>query len=288
MGNFDRIENVKKYIGLYDRGGSTLLRTYLEKELEKESIGLIPFVGKIPISLDGENIIDLANVNNCFFLGGAGTGKTRLTFTILTQLLLLNDPEKLKVVIVDTRVYPFLTTMSAISKAGNINRLVLDDKDFENCYAHVYNSLLLLLTRRRWLKEIGELEDDLVLIFDDLLYLLRYLKFKDATKYVNLYDLILLFVNESKELDIHIIMSAQHPQEIGSEITDNCDLVVLFRVPRLSDYEVFGYPRGTDVTYPNIMYKYTTWEKEVTVNPLIITEGQKDLLNVTIDLIETL
>ena len=281
MGNFDRIENVKKYIGLYDRGGSTLLRTYLEKELEKESIGLIPFVGKIPISLDGENIIDLANVNNCFFLGGAGTGKTRLTFTILTQLLLLNDPEKLKVVIVDTRVYPFLTTMSAISKAGNINQLVLDDKDFENCYAHVYNSLLLLLTRRRWLKEIGELEDD-------LLYLLRYLKFKDATKYVNLYDLILLFVNESKELDIHIIMSAQHPQEIGSEITDNCDLVVLFRVPRLSDYEVFGYPRGTDVTYPNIMYKYTTWEKEVTVNPLIITEGQKDLLNVTIDLIETL
>jgi hypothetical protein len=178
--------------------------------------------------------------------------------------------------------------MSAISKAGNINRLVLDDKDFETCYAHVYNSLLLLLTRRRWLKEIGELEDDLVLIFDDLLYLLRYLKFKDATKYVNLYDLILLFVNESKELDIHIIMSAQHPQEIGSEITDNCDLVVLFRVPRLSDYEVFGYPRGTDVTYPNIMYKYTTWEKEVTVNPLIITEVQKDLLNVTIDLIETL
>lgn len=288
MGNFDRIENVKKYIGLYDRGGSTLLRTYLEKELEKESRGLIPFAGKIPISLDGENIIDLANVNNCFFLGGAGTGKTRLTLTILTQLLLLNDPEKLKIVIVDTRVYPFLTTTSAISKAGNINRLILDDKDFETCYAHVYNSLLLLLTRRRWLKEIGELEDDLVLIFDDLLYLLRYLKVKDATKYVNLYDLIFLFVNESKELDIHIIMSAQHPQEIGSEITDNCDLVVLFRVPRLSDYEVFGYPRGTDVTYPNIMYKYTTWEKEVTVNPLIITEGQKDLLNVTIDLIETL
>lgn len=288
MGNFDRIENVKKYIGLYERGGSTLLRTYLEKELEKESIGLIPFAGKIPISLDGENIIDLANVNNCFFLGGAGTGKTRLTFTILTQLLLLNDPDKLKIVIVDTRVYPFLTTMSAISKAGNINRLILDDKDFETCYAHVYNSLLLLLTRRRWLKEIGELEDDLVLIFDDLLYLLRYLKVKDATKYVNLYDLIFLFVNESKELDIHIIMSAQHPQELGSEITDNCDLVVLFRVPRLSDYEVFGYPRGTDVTYPNIMYKYTTWEKAVTVNPLIITEGQKDLLNVTIDLIETL
>lgn len=288
MGNFDRIENVKKYIGLYERGGSTLLRTYLEKELEKESRGLIPFTGKIPISLDGENIIDLANVNNCFFLGGAGTGKTRLTLTILTQLLLLNDPDKLKIVIVDTRVYPFLTTMSAISKAGNINRLILDDKDFETCYAHVYNSLLLLLTRRRWLKEIGELEDDLVLIFDDLLYLLRYLKVKDATKYVNLYDLIFLFVNESKELDIHIIMSAQHPQEIGSEITDNCDLVVLFRVPRLSDYEVFGYPGGTDVTYPNIMYKYTTWEKEVTVNPLIITEGQKDLLNVTIDLIETL
>ena len=36
MLEFNRLENVKKYIGLYERGGSTLLRTYLEKELEKE------------------------------------------------------------------------------------------------------------------------------------------------------------------------------------------------------------------------------------------------------------
>lgn len=284
---FNRIENVKNYIGIYDRGDSTLLRTYLEKELAKEELGLIPFAGNFPITLDGEVILDLANVNNGFLLGGAGRGKTAMVYSILTQLILMNDKTELEIVIVDAKDFGRpLTKMKAFEKSENVNRLIFDEYKWEESYATIYEELRKELRLRYEKLAKGIKLVDKVLIFDDFLFMLRVLKIRDEDggKYINLMGLIYMLVSEAKNLNLHILMLAQHPQEISIEIIKNCDLTVLLQVPRRSDYEVLGYPKGTDLDYPNVLYKHESWESPKLGVQMYVSSHQNRLLRTTLEL----
>lgn len=283
---FNRVGNVKKYLNIYDRGGSTLLRTYLEKELAKEELGLIPFAGKFPITLDGEVILDLANVNNGFLLGGAGRGKTAMVYSILTQLILMNDKNELEIVIVDAKDYGSpLTTMKAFEKAENVNRIIFDEYKWEESYNSLYQELSKELKLRNEMLDKGYKLVDKALIFDDLLFMLRVIKISDAgDKYINMVGLIYMLVSEAESLKLHILMLAQHPQEISIEIIKNCDLTVLFSVPRMSDYVVLGYPVGTDVEYQTVLYKHESWGSAKLGNQMYVASHPKTLIRTTLEL----
>lgn len=285
MLEFNRLENVKNYIGIYDRGGSTLLRTYLEKELAKEEAGLTPFAGKLPITLDGEFIIDLANVNNCFLIGGAGRGKTAMVYSILTQLILLNDSNDLDILIVDAKDFGrTLTTMKAFEKAENVNRLIFDEYNLEDCYTNIYEELRKELKLRYEMLAIGLKLVDKVLIFDDLLFMLRVIQTMDTDSYINFMDLVYMLASEAESLNLHILMLAQHPQEISIEIIKNCDLTILLSVPRISDYVVLGYPEGTNVEYQNVLYKHASWESTKFGNQMYVASHPNSLLRTTLEL----
>lgn len=283
---FNRVENVKRYINIYDRGASNLLGTYLDNELAKEESGLIPFDGKFPITLDGEIIIDLARVNNGFFLGGAGRGKTATVYSILTQLILLNDPKDLEIVIVDLRVYDWLTTMSAFAKANNVSRIEFEEFNWEESYTILYKELNMLLNFRREQLAKGSNLVDKVLIFDDLLLLLRILKIHDVNKYINMMGLIYILVSEAESLKLHNILLAQHPQEISQEIIKHCDLTLLFSLPRISDATALGYHSGLSVEYPYVLYNHKDLEEVQLGEPLYVVAHPNTLLSTTLALCE--
>lgn len=268
MGRFNRVENVKKYINSYAKGTPELLGTYLEGELLKASDGKVAFTGKRPVTLDGKNVIDFSEVYGGIILGDKGVGKSGLMNSILTQLLLLNSENAIKVIILDSKGDPMAKEYEKLKQVKRFG-------NSEDDYCDLYNYIWDMVAKRQVSVNPNRLSD-IFIIVDDLDSMLRELKEENEYEYTRVLRMLQTLLNRGEELGIHLIMAGKATNDLYPFLADACELQVLFMNEDKLGSQLLYFPEELGIPKGKMLYALTNMEKIALEKPLMVGLSSED------------
>ena len=265
MGRFTRVENVKKHINNYDKGMPELLGTYLDSELLKASEGKVAFKGKRPVTLDGKNVIDFSEVYGGIILGDKGVGKSGLMNSILTQLILLNSENAIKVIILDSKGDPMA---KEYEKLKQVKRFGNSEDDYCDLYNYIWD-----MVAKRQLSVNPKRLSDIFIVVDNLDSMLRELKEEHEYEYTRVLRMLQTLLNRGEELGVHLLMAGCATNDLYPFLADACELQVLFMTEDKLGSQLLYFPEELGIPDGKMLYALTTMEKIALEKPLVIADN---------------
>lgn len=268
MGRFNRVENVKRYINNYAKGTPELLGTYLAGELLKASEGKVAFKGKRPVTLDGKNVIDFSEVYGGIILGDNGVGKTGLMNSIVTQLILLNSENAIKVIILDSKGDPMA---KEYEKLKQVKRFGNSEDDYCELYNYIWD-----MVAKRQVSVNPKMLSDIFIIVDNLDSMLRELKEENEYEYTRVLRMLQTLLNRGEELGIHLIMAGKATNDLYPFLADSCELQVLFMNEDKLGSQLLYFPVELGIPKGKMLYALTTQEKIALEKPLMVGSSNEE------------
>lgn len=236
--------------------------TYLAGELLKASEGKVAFKGKRPVTLDGNNVIDFSEVYGGIILGDKGVGKTGLLNSILTQLILLNSENAIKVIILDSKGDPMAKEYEKLKQVKRFG-------NSEDDYCELYNYIWAMVGKRQVSVNPKGLSD-IFIVVDNLDSMLRELKEEHEYEYTMVLRMLQTLLNRGEELGIHLIMAGKATNDLYPFLADSCELQVLFMNEDKLGSHLLYFPVELGIPKGKMLYALTTQEKIALEKPLMV------------------
>ena len=268
MVRFNRVENVKKYINNYAKGTPELLGTYLEVELLKAAEGKVAFKGKRTVTIDGKNVIDFSEVYGGIILGDKGVGKTGLLNSIVTQLILLNSENAIKVIILDSKGDPMAKEYEKLKQVKRFG-------NSEDDYCELYNYIWAMVGKRQVSVNPKRLSD-IFIVVDNLDSMLRELKEEHEYEYTRVLRMLQTLLNRWEELGIHLIMAGCATNDLYPFLADSCELQVLFMNENKLGSQLLYFPVELGIPKGKMLFALTTQEKIALEKPLMVGSSNEE------------
>lgn len=298
----DRIEKVVNFIDILPKNHMSL-GSYLKEELD--NVHSESFGGYLPVSIDGVNVIDFGNVHSGIILGGGEKFKTNLTHLIMSQLILLNDPKIVNIILLEDKNK---LISREFSKAPHVIKYEYRIKNYVKVLEEVLEDVE---KRKRTLDLLGvdtykdvysnELPfPNLFIIIDDLNFTLKKLNYNYANgidepeslinhaTYNLLIDLVYKVKNEAAKVGIHLIMTASRTTDIPTLAIHNCDLKILIKSDEKSVYAKLYYPYDLTVPKGYMIYQPSKEMTNVLAKPLHLVCYTDETEGLVVDLLQQL
>lgn len=298
----DRIEKVVNFIDILPKNHMSL-GSYLKEELD--NVHSESFSGYLPVSLDGVNVIDFGDVHSGIILGGGEKFKTKLTHLIMSQIILLNDPKVVNIILLEDRNN---LISREFAKAPHVIKYEYRIKNYVKILEEVLEDVE---KRKRTLAVLGvdtykdvysdELPfPNLFIIIDDLNFTLKKLNYNYANgidapesimnhaTYNLLIDLVYKVKAEAAKVGIHLIMTSSKTSDIPTLAIHNCDLKILIKSDEKSVYAKLYYPYDLTVPKGYMIYQPSKEMTNVLAKPLHLVSYTGETEELVVDLLQQL
>ena len=298
----DRIEKVINFIDILPKNHMSL-GSYFKNELD--NVNSESFGGYLPVSIDGVNVIDFGNVHSGIILGGGEKFKTNLTHLIMSQIILLNDPKVVNIILLEDSNK---LISREFEKAPHVIKYEYRIKN----YVKVLEEVLEDVEKRKRTLAVMGIENykevyveelpfpNLFIIIDDLNFTLKKLNFnyanglEDPESLINhdtynlLIDLVYKVKNEAAKVGIHLIMTASRTTDIPTLAIHNCDLKILIKSDEQTVYSKLYYPYDLTVPKGYMIYQPSKEMTNVLSQPLHLVSYKGETEELVVDLLQQL